>query len=325
LEWDKQDIHKYKPCDITRQNNKLLVKKRTLKQCQVRITLSEDPINTGNTLAEEYKHHRTTKNTKFNSIPSIDEIEREICICSDGGVKDNKPGVGIIASNKFKFNNEYNDINSYHCEGVGLLGAVKSFQNMLLYYNQIQEGKLVGALILCDNQSMVKVVNKYRYIKKQKKFYYESESEIIVEILETIQEIKKLGGEVRIKHIKGHQDKQQRPLSYHGFLNQQADQLATLAIKMRSSGRIVTPNTKTKLVLDNKYVSGKHSIIMKEKYHSIELRELLTDSNDWHPSILDDIWWQIQGKAVDNFSRGNRTALHKFIYKRWACNGKENQ
>jgi ribonuclease HI len=129
-------------------------------------------------MEEDYTNHITTKNTKFHTIPLIDEIETEICICSDGGVKDNKPGVGIvisnelniIATNKFKFDNEYNDITSYRCEGVGLLGAVKSFKNMLLHYNKIQEGKLVRVLILCDNQSMVKVVNKYRYIKKNKKF-----------------------------------------------------------------------------------------------------------------------------------------------------------
>jgi hypothetical protein len=51
----------------------------------------------------------------------------------------------------------------------------------------------------------------------------------------------------------------------------------------------------------------------------------MTESNDWEPAVLDDIWWEIHGKAMSSFHIGNRTTLQKFIHKRWACNEKENR
>jgi ribonuclease HI len=293
--WDQRNIQEYKPCDITWLNNRIRVKKRTLIQCRVHQERTENPIadNALIDLRTSIGKCINTKNTKFSTIPSIVEIQEEICICSDGGVKNNTPGVGIVTANgasiiatsKFKFDPEYNDIHSYRCEGIGLLGAVKMFQLIQIHYNSKVPGTVKRARILCDNQSVVKVVNKYRTLKRNKNFFYESESEIILEILQTIYEIEALQGQITIMHIKGHQDKQQLPLTFHGYMNQQADMLASLGMHMRSNGQIDSTHTKVVLLLNDKRVTSKHSSIMKENYHSIELREYMTDSNNWAPAV----------------------------------------
>jgi hypothetical protein len=162
-------------------------------------------------------------------------------------------------------------------------------------------------------------------LKRGKKIYYESESEIILEILQTIYDKEQMQCSVHIQHIKGQQDKQQRPLSFHGYMNQQADVLATMGMRSKSTGKVDTPHTTAHLLLESKRVTSKHSTIMKENYHSIELREFMTDSNDWDTEVLDDIWWEIHGQALSSFHIENRTTLQKFIHKRWACNDKENK
>jgi hypothetical protein len=157
--WDQSNIQEFKPCDVTSFNNKLRVKKRTLKQCQIQVD-SANPVVLPNSIQTRLLECGTTKNTKFNHIPNIDDIKEEICICSDGGVKHNTPGVGIaiangmdiIASNKFKFDKEYNDIHLYRCEGIGVLGAVKSFKILQEHYNGITDGTSKTGRILCDNQ-----------------------------------------------------------------------------------------------------------------------------------------------------------------------------
>jgi ribonuclease HI len=77
-------------------------------------------------------------------------------------------------------------------------------------------------------------------LKRGKNFYYESESEIILEILQTIYDIEQMQCSVHIQHIKGHQDKQQRLLSFHGYMNQQADLLATMGMRSKSTGNVDT-------------------------------------------------------------------------------------
>jgi hypothetical protein len=108
-------------------------------------------------------------------------------------------------------------------------------------------------------------------------------------------------------------------------MNQQADVLATMGIRAHSTGTVDTPNTVAHLILEDQRVTSNHTQIMKDNYHSIELREYMTESNDWEPEVLDDIWWSIHGKALASFHIGNRTTLQKFIHRRSACNEKENR
>jgi hypothetical protein len=87
---------------------------------------------------------------------------------------------------------------------------------------------------------------------------YTTDADIIKQILVLIQAISKEGELVEIKHIKGHQDRHQGPVSYNASLNIKANRSASAAYHLPQHYRFDTPNTTATLLIKDKIVTSHH-------------------------------------------------------------------
>jgi hypothetical protein len=182
---------------------------------------------------------------------------------------------------------------------------------------------MVGIYIHCDNESMVDVINKFRVIRFTKRFFYEAEADLIYAIIGLIRELETCHFQIQIRFVKGHQDRQSLPLTFPGFFNQQADLLATQSLQLRQVYSILVPSLAATLTINNLRVTSQHSHHIKTTFHSMDLRQHLQTSNHWTSMVLDDIWWDIHDKVLQQFPISPRNSLIKFLHKRWPCNQRE--
>jgi hypothetical protein len=76
--------------------------------------------------------------------------------------------------------------------------------------------------------------------------------------------------------------------------------------------------------IKNKPITSKHRIVLREAYHIIELKKFYTNKYEWSDQIFNDMWWDIHGSAMNNFTLDEQTTLHKYVHRRLACNHREN-
>jgi hypothetical protein len=220
----------------------------------------------------------------------------EIIICSDGGLQGNSASCGVALSinDKIIANTtvnlplpfEYSTFSSYRSEAYGLLSA-------LVMYEQLQEytTKKFGILtqttiiIYCDNKSLINKVNSVPFRKLNTKFHYRNDSDIIREIIQLLKKLGQLYGFIRIRHIKGHQDRTSSSLNKEALLNIEADRLATSAQLQPPKQPLQLPNTTAILQIQDKNVASRHTIHIREAHSSIKLREHYINVNSWTADI----------------------------------------
>jgi hypothetical protein len=174
--------------------------------------------------------------------------------------------------------------------------------------------------IICDSESVVKIINKMKRTRPTTKFYYSSDADVINEILMAIQIIWKKYGTVTFTHVKGHQDRLGSNLSFEARVNCEADGLATASLRQPNISQLETPNTVAKLTINNKPVTSHHTKTIKQVYHTIALRKYLKESNNWSDYTFESIWWSVYGKCIMTLPNGNQTTMQKLIHKRLPCN-----
>jgi hypothetical protein len=101
--------------------------------------------------------------------------------------------------------------------------------------------------------------------------------------------------------------------------------LATESLSLPRISHIKFPSLVAVLFVNDLPITGHFSNVLKQVYHSCDLRQHLQHSNCWRTVDLDDIWWDIHGKALNKFPSGNRTTLQKFLHSRWPCNQREDR
>jgi hypothetical protein len=169
--------------------------------------------------------------------------ELNLVFCSDGGVTDNAAGYGLVGSvdnntiltNKYRLPEIFNKYTSHRSEACGLLSAIIHAQ-VIIKYQQMKGfiNQKVNIMILCDNETVTKTVNKFKYCKPSIKDYYSADYDILDEISKRMKLLLSQGIDTKVKHIYGHQNKNGAVLSYHAKLNVHADSLATESVKMRN-------------------------------------------------------------------------------------------
>jgi hypothetical protein len=101
----------------------------------------------------------------------------QLIICSDGGVRDDRSGIGIvvafqqqiISTNHLRIRPSYHVMTSYRCEGFGIVGALVTFQAYKKFYNLPHQ--LQQLTIITDSEAMVKKISLYRRQSLTKKFF----------------------------------------------------------------------------------------------------------------------------------------------------------
>jgi hypothetical protein len=125
------------------------------------------------TLEQHFKQFTTDSdklllNTKiFNMNEINDLLDITINFCSDGGVKHNIAGFGIVASinniiilkNKQRLKSTYNKFTSHRSEAVGMLAAINTLYAIQSFLKKERNTIKINATLLCDNESVIKSLN----------------------------------------------------------------------------------------------------------------------------------------------------------------------
>jgi hypothetical protein len=177
---------------------------------------------------------------------------------------------------------------------------------------------------VCDNKSMVESINKFRARPMTLKEQFAPDVDVIRAILNLINNVQDKCW-LEIKHIKGHQDKNSEKLSPEAVLNVAADKLATIALTQKRVNNVMLPGNKTMIIINGKEVTSKFNKTLRDTFHATRMHNYYQETYEWSDQTIEDIWWQVHGKAILQFTNGKRTSIQKFMHKRIACNKRENR
>jgi hypothetical protein len=78
------------------------------------------------------------------------------------------------------------------------------------------------------------------------------------------------------------------------------------------------------MYIKNNPITLMHREALREAYHLIELKQYYSSKYEWSNRIFTEMWWEIHGSSLNNFTLDEQTTLHKFLHRRLACNHSEN-
>jgi hypothetical protein len=208
------------------------------------------PINSPPDLTNLETYIKKTSNAlkpllKYRIIHYEQEIYKftstDVTICSDGGAKAGKGsfGISLVSNNKVVlecFNiiqSSYEEANSHRSEAVGVLVTLKIIELIHQYMQEIKEVTHPHQMIiLCDNGSVVKTINKIQGQRYSLKQQYAANMDVLRAICISIHWLRKRWRcAIKLCHIHGHQDKHYKALSIEQKTNVHADALATSGLK----------------------------------------------------------------------------------------------
>jgi hypothetical protein len=257
----------------------------------------------------------------------------DITFCSDGGVSNDKAGYGVVGSidnqifiqNTCKLPKIFNKYTSHRSEACGVLSALVHIQALvLLLKSSSNDNRPEKFLILCDNESVVKTLNKFKTKTAEIKDYYSPDFDILDGIVQLWRQLLHDKVNITMKHIKGHQDKTTSSLSDHAKLNIAADKLATKSLSIRGRVEKINPIPIATLFMNHLQIASSHKKILRQSYLSIELRDHLNTSNKWKSNTIDLIWWDVHEKALNSISPKKRIFIQKYLHNRLPTNDRQN-
>jgi hypothetical protein len=174
----------------------------------------------------------------------MEDNHLKITFCSDGGVRENVAGYGIVASvdeqivlsNKQILPDVYIEYTSHQNEAYGVLASLKKMQKLRQYQKRDigTKGKM-SALLLCDSKTEVKSTNKFQRHGTTFKDCYSADYNILGEIGRVWKILQSEQVFVKPKHIMGHPDRFKNQLTHKEKLNVEADLLATSSLSLKKN------------------------------------------------------------------------------------------
>jgi hypothetical protein len=230
------DLNKFIPVDVSEDRGNYRVYSRNLACIQftpryVTAVKKDSMINyIFSTLewSSPLLHYFSPKGTESVLVAPNANIQ----FCSDGALRNSIGGYGvvmsinerIVGSTKLKLEPTYNKFTSYRCEALDMLCALALY-NKVQQYTESHRGhrEQASVTLFCDNEALVKVVNKWRMKPITPKYFYTQDADIIHEIMILLKYFGKHGENVWIRHVKGHQDRTSSQLTHAATLNIEAD------------------------------------------------------------------------------------------------------
>jgi hypothetical protein len=80
-----------------------------------------------------------------------------------------------------------------------------------------------------------------------------------------------------------------------------------------------------KLYINDKQVTSNHKIHVRDAYQSKDIIQFIKNSNACSDETTNDVWWSIAGKAMNQFTMGEKTTLQKFLHNRLPTNQREHK
>jgi Reverse transcriptase (RNA-dependent DNA polymerase) len=331
----------YVPVDWSTSDESFIIHSRTIAKTTYLATPAISEVSYVS--YEEFRNSQQEKwynnllnNLSFHNLSQHEfHNDNQIVIGSDGGLQNNSGSYGavlainnvILLSLNGRVPNNYNTLTPHRCEAYGVLSAIVLYAELSIYiqYKYDNRIKIANPVICCDNEALIKTLNKWKNRETSIKFHYAADADIIKQILVEYKSLRRNNIIFTFRHVRGHQDLTGRELNSDEILNVEADSLATAALRFRNLPRIDLPSLKSTILINGLQVTSNHTTILRDLFTSIKLRKHLQESNNWDHQTMSTIWWKPSGAVLASCSPGEQKTIIKYLHKRWACNRKENR
>jgi hypothetical protein len=109
-------------------------------------------------------------------------------------------------------------------------------------------------------------------------------------------------------------------------LHCQADGLAKQAqILPRQAKYHNFPNNTVAFTMNKQTINANYPRITAAAYHSIYLRQYMSNKHGWSTPTLDSIWWRIHHQALMKWSTMELMTIQKFNNDSWVTNYRSNK
>jgi hypothetical protein len=270
----------------------------------------------------------------FQADRILNLVNVTIHISTDGGVAYGRGSFGvvfciqdlIIANNRSRLPDIYNEMHSYRCEGFGIMCGLVLYLAIYRYCLQHHQVSISTTIILqSDRKLMLEKIEKQWYKNLTQKMHNDTDMDVISAIIDTLKSLHHHGVKVSFKFVKGHQDRLTNNLSTEASMNVEADRLATEALALRTlPNDIQLPTDHATITLHGKKITSHRTKTLRQAYQSIQLRQYLKDSNNWSEAQLDNLWWKASAKLMYAITPEKRTIIQKFIHNQLPCNQRNN-
>jgi hypothetical protein len=344
FEYKEVDTTKYFPVDMSIFNTHIRISIRSLSGLvYIAPTLipilpvpNQNPnfydfVKSSNDWDKQFFKHIQWNGNIYSGLTPDDTVK----LCSDGGVRYGLAGCGMVMSingqiktrSMTKLKEEYTTLSSFRSEAYGILSAIMMYTKLQQFTQYVMGHRQpILVTIYCDCESLVNKVNQQSRKKFTPKFNYESDADLIREIVLAMRHIRANDERIQIRHVKGHQDRTAGTLSYAAYLNVTADSLATDSLSLSVQNKeIALPNQQVSLYIQNKLVTSNFSQHLRDAFLSGPAREHIKNMNGWSDQEFNMVWWEPAGKALDKYSGNPQLMLQKYLNNRLPTNKRENR
>lgn len=207
---------------------------------------------------------------------------------------------------------------SFRSELYGLLAGCILLNEVIQYchliiqpHHQLQ--------IYIDNKGVVDRVNRHQRQDVALSEMLATDIDLEIQILQEIKLLRATGlGITPILHVKAHQDNKTpfHSLSREAQLNTKADSLAAQVssdqlVSIQYSVPTAVPAT---LYINDIPITSKVQESLRDAYNSQALRTYMQNKYGWKDSVIDDIWWEGNNRALKRLSHADRQTIQKFNF-----------
>jgi ribonuclease HI/Zn finger protein HypA/HybF involved in hydrogenase expression len=254
---------------------------------------------------------------------------QQLKISTDGGAAGGKGSMGVVISmeekilleNKSRIPPIYNDIHSYRSEGMGILCGLVIAETIVLYNTAKNMDYPKSYIVESDSKSMVDKISKIRHWKITQRMCKDKDMDVVIEITTTLRRLNKKGVSIEFKHIKGHQDRSDKPINTSTRMNIRADNIATEGLQLRNIPKNINlPSDNAIFCIKGKQITSHRTKTIRNAHQSMNLREYMKKANNWKEDQIEKIWWKIHEKSLLNISEGKRLIIQKSLHNQLPCN-----
>jgi hypothetical protein len=235
----------------------------------------------------------------------------------------------VVLETNFKLPRIFNDYTSHRCEAMGILSAITIFEAIQRFRKKFRKTKnfSTSAIFYCDNEAVTITTNKHHKFGTTTKDYYKPDFDIIANFCEIRKKLWGHKNQVKVTHIKGHQDKQCTVLTHPAELNVRADILATLAVNKKSPTDNLPQLSKAALYINDLLTTADHKKFLRRNYLSMDMRDYYADTYKWKQKTIDQIWWEVHEAALLSFNYNSKKLefIQKMIHKKLPCNYRQHK
>jgi Zn finger protein HypA/HybF involved in hydrogenase expression len=155
--------------------------------------------------------------------------------------------------------------------------------------------------------------------------HYRPDMDVVRAIKYQIEVIRRRRLYITFIHLKGHQDDIKTNLNEEEKLNVEADKLATTGIREKVKGTVHLPGNEASLFIMEKEVTSNYSMSLRDAFHSVKMHVYLKEKFEWTNRIIETVWWEVHGKAINKSPKKSKKMIQKYIHNRLPCNRRESK